>query len=64
MIWSLFSTRPDWALIRLTMAVMGSPGARRGMIKIRVMPSQTVSRNMPKRLIKYSFVRPPIVTPF
>ena len=46
---ALFSTWPACALMRLTMAVIGSPGARRGTKKMIVAPIQIVSTNMPSR---------------
>jgi len=46
------STLPDCWLIRLTIAVMGSPGARRGMMKIMLALIQIVRKNTERRRIK------------
>jgi hypothetical protein len=58
---ALFETFPDWAEMRLTMAATGSPGAIRGIIKIKVVPSHTVSKNMPRRRTTYPTVKLPMV---
>src|SRR5512133_2652316 len=47
--------------MRLTMAATGSPGASPGMAKIRVVPSHTVSKNMPRRRTTYPTVKLPML---
>jgi hypothetical protein len=47
-------------VMRTIMAVTGSPGAIRGIKKIKDIPSQTVSIIIKKRRIMYCQVKPPI----
>src|SRR5215212_9539268 len=52
---------PACADRRLTMAATGSPGAMRGIKKIRVVPSHTVRKNIPRRRTTYPSVKLPMV---
>jgi hypothetical protein len=49
--------------MRLTIAAIGSPGARRGMMKISVEPNHTVRTYMPNRRMTYVVLRPRISGP-